>query len=399
MRPIRLVLRAFGPYANEQEIDFRELENCTFFLIHGPTGSGKTSILDSIAFALYGDTSTRERQAQQMRSDHAPAHILTQVEFDFSLGHDYYRIKRSPLQLRPKKRGGGITKQDPMATLWSRNGLSDDNEDGSVCATGYSEVTLKVEEILGFRSDQFRQVVVLPQGQFRDFLLAGSAKREEILEILFKTESFRFIQEALKEEANTIREKWELGSELRKNKLIDAGVESLKSLKELHKKRTDRITDLAKELDKAREEERGAQKKVRQGEMILEKIKEKEEAENQLKELKAGEETFKEKEIFLQKARKTLPLQEVRNELVKRNKENEEACKRYRELETLLKTAEEEEVIAKQRTRETEIDRPRLEEIVKEIARLEEFQKKVLTLKTTRDELSAVGEEVKKKRG
>ena len=98
MRPLKLIIRAFGPYAREQVLDFGVLEKCSFFLIHGPTGAGKTSILDAICFALYGETSGGERQIRHMRSDHADPGMLTEVIFDFALGAETYRVFRRPEQ-------------------------------------------------------------------------------------------------------------------------------------------------------------------------------------------------------------------------------------------------------------------------------------------------------------
>src|SRR5512143_4107456 len=117
MRPLELTLTAFGPYANTQLIDFRLLGERSFFLIHGPTGAGKTTILDAICFALYGDTSGAEREGRQMRSDLADPAARTEVVFDFSLGAETYRIARSPEQIRPKQRGKGMTREDPKAAL------------------------------------------------------------------------------------------------------------------------------------------------------------------------------------------------------------------------------------------------------------------------------------------
>src|SRR5262245_42749823 len=102
MKPIKLVMTAFGPYADTQVIDFRELGDRSFFLIHGPTGSGKTTILDAICFALYGETSGNERKSEQMRSHHTKSNTLTSVIFDFELGDNAYRVLRNLKLERPK---------------------------------------------------------------------------------------------------------------------------------------------------------------------------------------------------------------------------------------------------------------------------------------------------------
>ena len=194
MRPLTLTMEAFGSYAREQTLDFNELGEHRLFLIHGPTGSGKTTVLDAICFALYGDTTGGERDAKGMRSDFAPPEANTRVALDFALGERVYRVERTPEQMRPKLRGDGFTKQPTTATLWDRTDAAGE-EEGRVLASKSGEVTKKVVELLGFRSDQFRQVIVLPQGRFRDLLLANSDDREKILQQLFDTTFYRSVQD------------------------------------------------------------------------------------------------------------------------------------------------------------------------------------------------------------
>ena len=122
MKPLRLSMRAFGPYAGEQNLDFTVLGSATCFLIHGPTGAGKTSILDAICFALYGEASGGERDPKRLRSDHAEPGTLTEVVFDFNLGAETYRVSRSPEQERPKARGTGTTTQQPKASALAADG-------------------------------------------------------------------------------------------------------------------------------------------------------------------------------------------------------------------------------------------------------------------------------------
>jgi exonuclease SbcC len=205
MKPIRLTLSAFGPYAAEQTVDFRELRGRSFFLIHGPTGGGKTSLLDAISYALYGDTSGHERTAEQMRSHLADPAMATSVCFDFVLGAKSYRVTRSPQQERPKRRGGGTMTEAPKASIFDRTACTSDAEDGVPLANQPTKVTKCVEDLLGFRSEQFRQVMVLPQGKFRELLVAGSQQREEILRVLFGTEIYGRMQEALKSKAKSVQ--------------------------------------------------------------------------------------------------------------------------------------------------------------------------------------------------
>ncbi len=201
MRPIRLTMQAFGAYRERTELDFGELEGRTFFLIHGPTGSGKTTILDAICFALYGETSGEMRTARTVRSDFADARTRTYVDFTFAVGTDIYRVERSPEQERAKMRGAGTMLEKPQATLWQVEG---DGE--KVLASGAKSVTEFVVTTLGFECDQFRQVVLLPQGEFQKLLMAGSAERQAIMQTLFRTELYELIEQKLKEKARAVRE-------------------------------------------------------------------------------------------------------------------------------------------------------------------------------------------------
>ena len=240
MRPQVLVMQAFGPYGGRQVLDFAALGRFGFFLIHGPTGAGKTTILDAMAFALYGDTSGAEREPRDMRSDHADPALRTEVTLDFSVGDKRYRVQRSPWQQRPKLRGDGFTTENATAHLWDRSDLpagepdaddrlvatapsdADDrtatsppdaedrlagappNAEGRPLAHKPTDVTERVEQILGFRSVQFRQVVMLPQGKFQELLQSSGKEREEILQRLFRTERYRELQDALKDDAQAI---------------------------------------------------------------------------------------------------------------------------------------------------------------------------------------------------
>ena len=205
-------MQAFGPYGGRQELDFAALGRYGFFLIHGPTGAGKTTILDAMAFALYGDTSSgaatdpRARQGRDMRSDHADPALRTEVGLDFAVGGKRYRVRRSPWQQRPKRRGDGVTVENPTAALWDRSDTPPDDPlaEGRPLATKPTDVTARVEELLGFRSVQFRQVVMLPQGKFQELLQSSGKEREEILQRLFRTDRFRDVQEALKAEAQSV---------------------------------------------------------------------------------------------------------------------------------------------------------------------------------------------------
>ena len=225
MKPIMVSMQAFGPFAGRQIIDFRELGSKTFFLIHGPTGSGKTSILDGICFALFGDCSGGEREGRQMRSHHADSSTLTEVSFDFALGPERYRVRRVPEQMRKAIHGGGEVKQVQKAELW-RIDVVDGKENEQPLTSGWTKVTEAIVGLLGFESQQFRQVIMLPQGKFFEFLKSNSQEREKILQALFGTEIYKRIEEALKLSANTVSREAEKVSTQRRTLMDQAQVEN-----------------------------------------------------------------------------------------------------------------------------------------------------------------------------
>ncbi len=202
MKPLKLVLQAFGPFVKTEQIDFSALGANPLFLINGPTGAGKSSILDAICFALFGQTTGAEREGAQMRCDNAAADLLTEVILDFSLGSKSYRIRRMPTQERPKAKGEGTTNQLAEAQLW----LLDGTVDGELLvAKKVNEATAKITELLGLSVEQFRQVIVLPQGKFRDLLMANSKDREAIFSQLFQTQVYKRIEDQLKIQSADIR--------------------------------------------------------------------------------------------------------------------------------------------------------------------------------------------------
>ena len=218
MRPLTLKLRAFGPFPAEELIDFTRFGEFPLFLIQGDTGAGKTSILDAICFALYGETTGAERQAQQMRCDMADAQTLTEVELEFALRGERYRIKRVPQQQRPAKRGGQMTNQAPEALLVH---IAEDGEEHVLVPKKVKEATDKIRELTGLEAEQFRQVMVLPQGQFRQLLLASSEEREAIFGKLFQTQIYTRLERSLKEQAAQLSRDRQEGSQ-RKTAILDS---------------------------------------------------------------------------------------------------------------------------------------------------------------------------------
>ena len=186
MRPVRLVLTAFGPYAGRTEVDFSRLHGV--FLITGDTGAGKTTLFDAIAYALFGECSGENRQTGSLRSDFADPRAETAVTLEFTHRGLSYTVSRKPEQLLPKRRGEGFTRRPAEAELL----LPD-----APPVYKAQEVTRRIEDILRLTYPQFKQLCMLAQGEFLRLLLAEQKQREDILRRLFGTQLYLDVQEDL----------------------------------------------------------------------------------------------------------------------------------------------------------------------------------------------------------
>lgn len=212
MKPLKLFIQAFGPFNQSECLDFQSLGSAPLFLINGPTGSGKTSLLDAMCFALYGETTGSERTGVQMRSDKAEDGLLTQVMFEFALGEKRYRVTRAPDQSISKKRGDGVTLKKHDASLYELQvdgAVNDEQTDERLLASKPTAVTAEIQSLLGLDVKQFRQVIVLPQGKFRQLLMANSKDREQIFGQLFQTQIYQKLEASLSEKAAGLRRRKE----------------------------------------------------------------------------------------------------------------------------------------------------------------------------------------------
>ena len=300
MKPEKLIISAFGPYAAETEVDFTKLGDGGLYLITGDTGAGKTTIFDAITFALFGEASGAVREAGMFQSKYAKAGTPTFVELTFLSHGKRYRVRRNPEYVRPKERGQGVTTQTARAELYFYDGRQ------PVTKTG--EVTRAVEQILGFNYGQFTQIAMIAQGDFQKLLLADTAERGKIFRQLFHTELFSDLQNRLREEKNACDAEYreirrsiaqsldgadcsgepdleERLSELRKVKFegqVEAGLELLKAL-------TDRGSGRLKNLD-ARLEKLDGQ--IREQAAYLEKVRQNGKRRKELEERKKEREQF-----------------------------------------------------------------------------------------------------------
>ena len=213
MRPHRLGLTAFGPFAGTVEVDLDALAGNGLFLLHGETGAGKTTLLDGLGFALYGTVPGERQKAKRLRSDHAPADLRTSVQLEVTLAGRRLRITRSPMQERRKTRGEGVTTEQAKVLL-------EEHVAGRwlTVSTRIDEAAAELDPLLGMSAEQFFQVVLLPQGEFAQFLRAKSDKRGELLEQLFGTARFGAVED------------WLIGLRIATGRDVDAGREQLELL-------------------------------------------------------------------------------------------------------------------------------------------------------------------------
>lgn len=200
MRPLKLKLSGFGPYAGEQEFDFEKFGSSGLYLITGDTGAGKTTIFDAICYALYGEASGNNREPSMLRSKYAQPGTPTYVELKFCSGDKEYTVRRNPDYERPKGRGEGSTQQKAEALLIRPDGSQ---------VTKLKDVTKAVEDILGLNRDQFSQIAMIAQGDFLKLILASTKERQEIFRNIFKTSLYVVLQRRLAEETSALKKQWD----------------------------------------------------------------------------------------------------------------------------------------------------------------------------------------------
>ncbi|MGL5684703.1 MAG: AAA family ATPase, partial [Vagococcus fluvialis] len=317
MQPIRLELENFGPY-EATEIDFSMYYAHTLFLISGKTGSGKTTIFDGMMYALYGKTSGGLREGKEMRSNFADSGNKTKVTFEFKQGNQTYVIEREPEQLVKKVSGEGFREQKNSARLTVFD--SEKNEIDQIIKI--SEVDKYIANLVGLNREQFSQIVMLPQGEFRRFLNADSNSKEVVLRKLFNTYFYRDIAQLLKtkkkeEEARFKGLDHSLSAEINQLEWEDDWLEKaaaeenfqelLNLYEEQHEVYITKDKTNKKQLKISQEKVKENQDLLNMAEKLLEQFREKKQIDNELNELKLKETEIKEdkeKVSLLKKAEK-----------------------------------------------------------------------------------------------
>lgn len=315
MRPHRLIMSAFGPYAGEEVIDFKDINDKNIFVITGPTGAGKTTIFDGISYALYGRASGAERDGDNLRSDFAKDDTATYVELEFELKGKKYVIRRTPKQLMKKRRGEGFTEASADAALVLENGK---------IIKSVNNVNEEIANILGITYEQFKQIVMIPQGEFRELLLADSEKREVIFRKIFGTYEFERIQDLLDKKAKSLSSEIGKLEEQRKANIknIDPGedeillrlinsdslnVSEIMDKTEFNIKNDEKSEDVL-EIKKSQIEQNieKLQRELQKGNEINKKFNDKKNAEDEIGELEKRRTEYKEKSLSVLRGRKAL---------------------------------------------------------------------------------------------
>lgn len=292
MRPLRLLLQAFGPYLEETELDLTRFQENGLFLITGPTGGGKTSLLDAMCFALYCRSTGGKRNFAGMRCMSAPQECPTLVEFDFSLQQETYRFRRS--QYTHLKRG---TKEPGLRETHECFRL-EEGEFRLLESGSESAVRRRAEQLLHLTCEQFSQVIVLPQGEFLRLLRANSKDKGEMLKTLFSAGIWKELTDAFHQRSRTAEETIRQKDALRTSLLQKEQADSLAALEE-------RAKELARREGELRQTSRKLSQELEQSEALLQA------AENYARLTQAWEETQKaleEAKAVWSQAEKTLPL-------------------------------------------------------------------------------------------
>lgn len=256
MRPLRLTISGFGPYAGTQELDFSRLGTGGLYLITGDTGAGKTTIFDAITYALFGEASGDSRDASMLRSKYAAPDTPTYVELTFDYGGKSYQVKRSPEYTRAKTRGTGNTKQAATAELIY--------PDGNV-VTKLKEVNTAIRDIIGLTRAQFSQIAMISQGDFRKLLQAGTEERQKIFRDIFRTKFYDLLQSKLKENVLAVgREKDEISRSIGQYMHSVTCKEDSVYSPDVEKARAGQLpmAEFQKVLEAILEEDTGAEKKL-----------------------------------------------------------------------------------------------------------------------------------------
>lgn len=376
MRPIQLTINAFGPYRGKVDLDFTSFGSSSIFLVTGPTGSGKTTIFDALTYALFNHASGQARELDMLKSQFATDEDFCFVELTFEIGQAIYRVKRSPQQIGPGARVK--TRELPAEVEFYK--------EDQLLATGRN-ANEAIKDLLGLSFEQFRQIVMLPQGEFRRLLQSNSSEKEEIFRNIFGTEHLQDFQEVLKEKRKNLRDKFKTYETRLEQSLSSVAVEEDPTLTQaIEQADYEKILEIFeawlaegnKQLTTARAEIKAFSQTEKEQETFIDLLKEKETLEQAEKELAALEEEVSEK-------KDALKLNQQASEVHKEQKAYEKIVKEFTQIEADLsenleaqKKIQEELQTLTQRNKETKEAEQQLDTVRQEIKKLETEQEKFI---------------------
>lgn len=327
MKPEVLTICAFGPYQKKIRLDFSILSEQPFFLIHGATGAGKTSIFDAICYALYGEAATEARTPRMLRNREAGPEVDTYVDLTFCVRDTHWHIRRNPEYMRKAKRGTGLARQAPEVVL-------ERLEDGRVMEswTRDGEVQARIVRLLGFQCKQFRQVVLLPQGEFRRFLMADTSARKEIMKVLFNTEIYQKLEDKLKEKAAEVSKSYDGIAEKQRLYLAEANAKDEAEFAALLAAREQQAAALAKQTAALQSRKEACEKERDAARDTMAKFTQADKAAEELQKWERIVPEDEEVKAMLDRADRAAALMDLANQL---QVARQDAAKREQDLEAL----------------------------------------------------------------
>lgn len=350
MKPEILTICAFGPYRKKVCLDFSILSEQPFFLIHGATGAGKTSIFDAICYALYGEAATEARTPRMLRNREAEPEVDTYVDLTFCVRDTHWHIRRNPEYMRKAKRGTGLARQTPEVVL-------ERLEDGRVMEswTRDGEVQARIVRLLGFQCKQFRQVVLLPQGEFRRFLMADTSARKEIMKVLFNTEIYQKLEDKLKEKAAEVSKSYDGIAEKQRLYLAEANAKDEAEFAALLAAREQQAAALAKQTAALQSRKEACEKERDAARDTMAKFTQADKAAEELQKWERIVPEDEEVKAMLDRADRAAALMDLANQLqvarqdaAKREQDLEALKQQGKKLATAYKQAEERFVMVQQ---------------------------------------------------
>ncbi|MFD1705288.1 SbcC/MukB-like Walker B domain-containing protein [Siminovitchia sediminis] len=412
MRPLQLTMQAFGPYAGEETIDFTQLENRTMFVISGKTGAGKTSIFDGISFAIYGKASGEDRMGSDLRSHFAKDDVPTEVSLTFQLKDQIYHIWRAPQQEKKKSRGEGYTIVNAKAELY----ILEDSGEKKLLAANVRETDEKIKEIIQLDANQFRQILMIPQGDFRKLLTSDSKEKEAILQRLFHTEAYKKIEDRLKDKAGLLKSEVESGIEQRSRLLksvftngheeleaalaekIPSDTAVLPLLNEVTEDMKKAYRQLEKKIESKQKERDEVKRKVNEAENILNEMNTRDELKKKKSKLDGEKRMIDEKKQTVILARRAAHLEHQENICKRLKKEIDEKERKKSRLEETFIQTEQASRSAEEKLRVEEKNKSKREHLHAEFMRLDHLRDAVLSFSNKKADLLRLENDIRKYR-